>query len=161
MKKIRIISGTYGSRPRDGSHVVPIDRGQCCEVPDDEAARLVSIEVAEYVEEAVATPPGGTVNGGVGLDTPNEEKPLVAPNTLPDTAEGLEIVDGHFSEEGLSQMTNENLRKLATDLGLDPSKCKKKDDFVALLLSVELEEEEADEDDGNEPPTAPDDTIVP
>lgn len=161
MKNIRIIEGTYGHRPGDGNKVVPVDRGQCCEVPDEEAARLVSLKVAEYAEEPVATPPGDGDDSGTGTNTPDGEQPPKAPITLPVEAEALEIVDGHFAEEGLSEMTNGNLKKLAIDLGLDPSKCKKKDDFVALLLTVEIDGEEVEtEDDGEQPPTPPDDTIV-
>lgn len=164
MKKIKIICGTYGSRPGDGSHVVPINRGECCEVTEEEAVRLVSIGVAEYVSnEGVATTSGGENSVGEGTNTPegNElsmEGVSAQASDLSGLALELDIVDGHFTEEGLSQMTNGNLKKLADDLGLDTSKCKKKDDFVALLLTVELEEET--EDDGSVPPKAPGETIV-
>lgn len=166
MKNIRITQGTYGSRPGDGSRVVPIDRGQCCELPDEEADRLVSLGVAEYANaEAVATGHSEEDDGGTGTNIPDDTEP---PNNLPavvlpGSAEGLDIEDGHFTKESLSKMTNANLEKLATDLGLDAGKCRKKDDFVALLLTVELDGVDADEeadDDGEQPPMPPDDTII-
>lgn len=164
MKNIRIIEGTYGHRPGAGNKVVPVDRGQCCEVPDEEAARLVSIKVAEYAEEPVATPPGGTNDGGTGTNTPDGSVPPTAPaafrvEELPEKAEALDIVDGHFTEESLSRLKNAELKALAIDLGLDPGKCGNKAEFVSLLLPVEIVEDEA-EDDGSVPPTAPGDTIV-
>lgn len=166
MKNIRIIEGTYGHRPGDGNKVVPVDRGQCCEVPDAEAARLVSIKVAEYVEEPVATPPGGTDDGGTGTNTPDGSVPPKAPaafrvEELPEKAEALDIVDGHFTEDSLNKMTNADLKALAIDLGLDLKKCGNKAALVALLLPVEIvEDEDEGGDDGSVPPAAPGDTIV-
>ena len=55
------------------------------------------------------------------------------------TAFGVPIVEGHFDEKGLSAMKNDDLSKLALDLGLDISECKVKADFVALLSAVEVE----------------------
>ena len=55
------------------------------------------------------------------------------------TAFGVPIVEGHFDEKSLSAMKNDDLSKLAQDLGLDISECKVKADFVALLSAVDVE----------------------
>lgn len=55
------------------------------------------------------------------------------------TTFGIPIVEGHFDEKSLSAMKNDDLSKLAQDLGLDISGCKVKADFVALLSAVDVE----------------------
>ena len=55
------------------------------------------------------------------------------------TAFEVRIVEGHFDEKGLSALRNDDLSKLAQDLGLDISGCKVKADFVALLSAVDVE----------------------
>ena len=57
-----------------------------------------------------------------------------------DNGKGIRIVEGHFDKKALSAMRNDDLSKLATDLGLDVSECKVKADFVDLLAAVEVED---------------------
>lgn len=57
---------------------------------------------------------------------------------------------GHLDPEELESMTVENLKKLAADMDLDVSACKKKADYVNAIAAVEVEIEEAavlDDDD--------------
>ena len=66
MKTIRIISGCYGL-PTGKYSVKVINCGETCEVDDQEAARLISIGVAE---EVVATPSKGVATPPAGKNTP-------------------------------------------------------------------------------------------
>lgn len=167
MKNIKITCGTYGFRPGDGSRVVPINLGEYCEVPDEEAARLVSLGVAEYSDtEAVATSSDGVkiVDANTNTTDGNEQStPITDGVAIPDT---VDIVDRHFMEDSLRQMKNPNLAKLATDLGLDVSKCKVKDDYIAALMTVQLDstvpenDDDTAVDDGESPPKFDDDSVV-
>ncbi len=163
MKTVRITSGTYGFRRSDG-HLEPKRAGDIIEVPDDEAERIIKRKVGiQIAAETVATPPATPEGNAGGNDTPNQSNgsvTLANGVVIPVT---LGIVDGHFVAGDLEQMTNTNLSKLATDLGLDIKTCKVKADFVALLATADLdmvkpddEDNEDDEDDavndGETPP---------
>ncbi len=166
--KVKIICGAYGHRPTDRPGIVKTVRaGQCCEVSDEEAARLVKLGVAAYAtEEPVATPPDDNVDDGTGTNTPPGDGGtgglvVVSVEELPEAAKSLDIVDGHFTEESLSKLTNADLKTLAIDLGLDPKKCGNKPSLVALILPVNIVDDEPEDDgDGTEPPAGPGNTIV-
>lgn len=55
MKTVRIVNGTYGQRVNN--RTVPVRLGGVCRVDEQEAARLVGLGVAAYVEEAPAGAP--------------------------------------------------------------------------------------------------------
>lgn len=120
----------------------------------DEEKRLVESKVAIYATgEGVATPPAGLGDNGGGTTPPEQKAPsapsCISADDLPDSAKVLDIVDGHFAEDGLSAMKNAELKALAIDLGLDPKGCGNKAEYVALLLTVEITE---DDDSGDAPP---------
>ena len=46
---------------------------------------------------------------------------------------------GHLDAEQLATMTNEQLKNLAGDLGVDVTGCKKKADYIAAIVAVEVE----------------------
>ena len=67
--------------------------------------------------------------------------------------DALDIVDGHFTENGLMAMTRADMEQLAEDLGVDVSKCKNKSEIAKLLAAADLElddDNDSDEDDGGE-----------
>ncbi len=158
MTKIKIICGAYGYRPPDRPNTVKTIRaGQTCEVSDEEATRLISMGVAEFaIEDGVATPAVTTPGDGGGSNTPDEDGGVKTPEGVLNgvdiqsigAADLLDIVDGHFTEESLSAMTNKALASLAADLELDTSACKVKADYVALLAAVELDMPDEDDEDG-------------
>lgn len=137
MKTIKIVTGTYGADNGKGG-VVAIDRGHICEVDDQEAARLIALGVAEKV---VATPQDAN-----GVCEAGE-------NTTDESGAQSGIV-GHLDAEQFSTMTNAELKKLAEDMGLDTSKCRRKADFIDLITAEEVIAPETDdtEDDGELPP---------
>lgn len=155
MKKVNIIKGAYGYQP-DGERVRAVTRKDgAIELPDEEAERLVKLRVAEYCPDAEPeTPVSGVATGQSGAnapdggDNPPNGKPSAEGQENGEQPEGdndeestLDIVNGHFTAESLSTLTNAALKKLGGDLGADVSKCKTKADFVAVLVTVEVEDD--------------------
>lgn len=148
--KVKIISGTYGWRPDKDGSVEPVSKGGTCEVSDAEAARLVGLGVASYVESSAeapsvppASPPGGEEPPAPSQDTPGEE-PLTGPPVSggegdPDAAEVAR----------LERMQRPDLEQMATDLGVDSATifgAKNKHDLAVLIVAAEEPE------DGEVPP---------
>lgn len=171
MTKIKIICGAYGYRPPDRPNTVQTVRaGDTCDVSDEEATRLISMGVAKFaIEDGVATPAVTHPVDGGGSNTPGEDGGVKTPEGILDgvdiqslgVADILDIVEGHFTEESLSTMTNKALASLAADLGLDTSTCKVKADYVALLAAVELDMPDEDDDAGDGGPDLTGSDIVP
>lgn len=129
-------------------------------LPANEERRLVNRGVAEYVTRPIINRDDDAESVSVGSNTPGTKdgaQTLKVGVAVPET---LDIVDGHFTEESLRQMTNANLAKIGADLGLDVKKCKNKDDFVELLSEIELDIAETEDDDDENPPNLDDDTVV-
>lgn len=104
------------------------------------------------------SPVDGGDGGGTGINPPDEDPPVEELENgggedpaggLPDSAETLDIVDGHFTRESLMLMRRPDMEKLAGDLGVDVSRCKNKGDIADLLVEVEVE---APAEDGGEAP---------
>lgn len=89
------------------------------EYDDQEAARLVSLGVAEYAGQVPAAAPAADP----GAANQQDEDP----------------VKGHLDPEQLATMTNEQLKNLAGDLGIDVTGRKKKADYVDAIMAVEVE----------------------
>lgn len=148
---IQIKCGTCGTSqgyktPTDGALSLPIS----------EEARLVSRGVAAYVTKpiigavtGVATPSSGKENEGTSENPPSTAEPPVGADDGEDASgvyEGtaevdgtLDIVDGHFTKESLMELTRTSMEKLATDMGVDVSRCKNKGDIADLLVEVEID----------------------
>ncbi|MBO6266901.1 MAG: hypothetical protein J6M06_01580 [Synergistaceae bacterium] len=114
--------------------------------------RLVSLGVAEYVTEKSPTPTetGAPAASSAGAGTSNPEET--------NSTEGEETGERTLDPEQLRTLSNAQLKKLAEDMGLDTSKMKVKEDFVAAITSVSVDadedEDESDENDENEEPPA-------
>lgn len=148
--KVKIISGTYGWRSDKGGSVEPVSKGGTCEVSDAEAARLVGLGVASYVESPAeapntppAPPPGVEEPPAPPQDTPGEEPPTGPPvnggEGDPDAAEVAR----------LERMQRPDLEQMATDLGVDSATifgAKNKHDLAVLIVAA------GDPDDGEVPP---------
>lgn len=113
MKKVKIINGTYGHRPKDAKFVTPVKTGEVVEVSDTEAARLVGLKVAAWVGEAAECGETGE-------------------------AAALDIVDGRFAIESLMELTRPHMERLAASLGVDVSKCKNKSEIAEMLAAIEI-----------------------
>lgn len=119
MKKVRIISGTYGQR--DGNRITPKDRNSDPFLLEDtETARLVSLGVAEIVGETVETSAGGR-----GSDVPNVDPPKDAVD---------EDAEGYTGRPSYSIETSANdLRKIAKEVGITFKVGTTKEDMIAVL----------------------------
>lgn len=130
MMKVKITNGIYGYRKPGAKHPDPKHAGDVVDLPDEEAMRLEHLKV-------------GIILGVAGE---NAADGVVIPDAL-------DIVDGHFTENGLMAMTRADMEQLAEDLGVDVSKCKNKSEIAKLLAAADLElddDNDSDEDDGGE-----------
>jgi hypothetical protein len=140
MAKIKVTRGGCGIAYKDAHgnprYALKTPENGPFECDDAQAARLVGLGVAEYV--GAHTPVG---------DEQQQEQP--------DGSQETEKSTGHLDAEQLETMTNEQLKALAADMGVDVTGCKKKADYIAAIVAVEVEiddEVDPDEDDGNELP---------
>lgn len=147
---IRIICGTCGTS--DGYKTAT--DGELT-LPATEEERLVARGVAEYVTRPIMSPASDADSpvedgggGGAGIDSSDEDPPVerlenggsdIPPRGLPDSAETVDIIDGHFDRESLLKLSRPQMETLARDLGVDVSKCKNKGDIADLLVEVEVE----------------------
>lgn len=149
MAVIKVILGGCGVNIKDAHgkmrHVLKTPESAPFEVDDEQAARLVGLDVAEYVNEPSQEPAeGGDAEGGQMEPEGNEggEEGAQEAKEPKEPEEPEEKLVGHMDPAELELMTVENLKKLAADMGLDASKCRKKADYVALISAVEVEIED-------------------
>ncbi len=140
MCEIRIVSGTYGMNVN--GRIAVVRKEQTCEVPEEEAARLVSLGVAVYVKEPVLVAEKPAVGDAVNEtgDTPEAEE-----NDATD-----DLIPGHLDEEELRKMPFDQLKKLASDCGLQVGVLRSRKNIVKAL--AEMETFVSAEEDGEEPP---------
>lgn len=122
--RIRITRGGCGIKYTDkhgnARHTLktPEDGAFDCEA--EQAERLVSLGVAEYVDEG------------------------------PVAQAGAQQVSGHLDAAALEEMDYNELKKLAADMGVVPDG-KKKADYIAAIVAVEVEAD-GEEDPDNDMP---------
>ncbi len=130
MAIIKVILGGVGVKYTDAHghvrHVLKTSEDKPFECDDRLAESYVRQGVAEYV----ALPQADEAQN-------NQQDDL-------DPAGDSEKKIGHLDPAELETMTVENLKKLAADMDLDVSACKKKADYVAAIAAVEVEFEEVD-----------------
>lgn len=115
MKTVKIIYGTYGYH--SNGRVKPIRPGsEPIEVQDDEADRLVSLGVAEYVND---------ISNNENLNDDKE-------------AQDEELISTHLDKAQLETMKLEDLKRLASDMGIDV-KSLKKAEIIDLIVQVEVQ----------------------
>lgn len=108
--------------------------------------RLVDLGVAEYVGKALASPPadeGEKAKAQTGENTSRTPEPAedaLAPQAPVALDDCIEIDEsGHMTEESLMRLTRANMEALASDLGIDASKCRNKSEIAALLTQVVMD----------------------
>lgn len=129
MAIIKVILGGVGVKYTDARghvrHVLKTSEDKPFECDDRLAESYVRQGVAEYVVEPHVE------------DAQNDQQSDLDP------AGDSEKKTGHLDPAELELMTVENLKKLAADIDIDVSACKKKADYVAAIAAVEVEFEEA------------------
>lgn len=124
MRKIRVTVGTVGYYDAKHANKRMTAADGPFECEDTQAEHFVSAGVAEYV--------GGVIEA----DEADEQE-----------------VTGHLAKSQLEEMTIQQLRNLAGDLGVDVTGCKKKADYVDAIAAAEVnaggmvDDEDTDGDD--------------
>ena len=131
MVEIRIVNGVAAVHPNGEFKVVR--RGQTATIAEDEAAELVGLGVAVYTKEPVLVDktPKNDVAEDAGI-VPEEKYEPAEP-----APEGLKTPDGiesHLDAEDLQEMTVENLKNLAADMGLPVKKLRTKQALIDALV---------------------------
>ena len=136
MKKVRIISGTYGHQPEGSKIVKAVSRGETVDLPEDKAERLVKLGVAEYVDAPVNVPDDEPASDSapIGFDeTPPEDGEV-------DEAEIVEeIID-------LNTLSAKELRELGKEYGLTFKANDKKETMIEAITEAQSQVENIDED---------------
>lgn len=135
MAKIRVIRGGCGISYKDKNgtarHALRTPEHGPFVCDDAQAARLVSLGVAVYV---------------------NEQQTAPEPKADPAAGGEPEKTTGHLDPEQLEAMEYNELKKLAADMGVTP-KGKKKADLIEAITAAEVEPgDEVDPDDEDELP---------
>jgi hypothetical protein len=124
MAVIKITHGGCGIKYTDANgnprHALKTPEHGPFECDAAQAGRLVSLGVAEYVQQSKAAAPAN--------DAAQD------PETQDDGT-----ITGHLATEQLESMTVEQLKNLAGDLGIDVTGCKKKAELVEAIAAVEVE----------------------
>lgn len=142
MAKIKVKLGGCGIKYTDANgnarHALKTPESGPFECDDAQAARLVELGVAEYV----------------GVQYQQVEDPAPQPDMQQDgtgePSQETEKATGHLDAAQLETMTNAQLKQLAEDMCVDVTGCKKKADYIAAIVAVEVElgdEVAPDEDD--------------
>ena len=147
MKTIKIISGIYGYRPAGSKVIEPKRAGDpAFQVEDAEAARLVSLKVAAYVDVANEFIPTGVAT---------------APEQFKDNKPSDNITDENSSSKSETEalkgipsynadMKSTELREIMSDYGISYKVGMSKADMVAALDEYFKEESGEDSDEGSE-----------
>ncbi len=147
--KIKIISGTYGWRPDKNGSVEPVSKGGTCEVPDTEAARLVGLGVASYVDASAQLPAGPPTPPAGGPEPPSQSTSTPGVNPAAQAGTGGETgSSGEEETARLEKMPKDDLIQMAQDLGVDISGAKNKHEIAVLIAA-------SDGSDSEEAPPAP------
>ena len=141
MARIKVICGGCGIQYTDANgnarHALKTPESGPFECDDSQAARLVILRMAEYVDglgwKKVADP---------------APQPDVQREEVPEEAQEPEKKTGTLDAAELEKWDYNALKALAADMGLNP-KCKKKSDYIAAIAAaqVEIDDEEDPDDD--------------
>ena len=133
MRDVVIKAGVYGRRDKKG-RVLPVAKGERVALPDDEAARLVALDVAYYADASpqaagtpTAMPPDGGVEPEAPQDIPGAEAATGGGEGEPASAEAAK----------LERMRKDDLEQMAQDLGVDISGAKNNRERAILIAAAE------------------------
>ncbi len=132
---IKIVNGTYGHRPTlangtKSPYIVPVKpNSPPIDVEEDEARRLISIGVAIAVkdETAPAAPAKVSPNGNTEAKAQAPEEPAEA------------TVTGYLDAEQLKEMSFDELKALAKDMGIAITGIRSKAGLIEAITAVEAE----------------------
>ncbi len=128
MANIKVKHGGCGIKYTDAHgnarHALKTPESGAFECDDAQAEHLVRMGVAAYVTEKAAESAAQTDAQQEGQTDGSQE-----PEKLTDRLDAAQ----------LETMTNDHLKKLAGDLGVDITGCKKKVDYITAITAAEVE----------------------
>lgn len=131
MKTIKVIAGGCGIKyTKNGRtcHELKTAKDKPFQCEDAQADRLVRLGVARYVDTAVIET----------QDNAADEQNGAMPDVEPATNQEPEKLKGHLDAADLETWDFNELKKLAADMGVKPEG-KKKADYIAAIVAVEVE----------------------
>lgn len=136
MREVVVKAGTYGYRTAAG-RVQPVARGDSVTVSDEEAARLVSLGVAAYVDAPAQAPdtPPAPPSGGKEEPVAPQGTPGAGPATQADTG-GEEGGSADAEVAKLEKMSKADLEKMAQDMGVDISGARNNHERAVLIAAA-------------------------
>lgn len=164
MKEVMVVikTGVYGYRIKTATgntRVRPITKGERVSVSDEEAARLVGLGIAAYVDvpteahsEPPAPPSGNGESEGEHQDTSGTNHPAEPnPEDEKNKAYAAEV-------KRLERMSKDDLVRMAQDMRVDISGARNNHERAELIAAVSSEEE--DDEDADAPSDLEDEDIV-
>lgn len=148
MRDVVIKTGVYGRRDEKG-RVLPVAKGERVTLSDEEAARLVALDVAAYAAVPAESPvvPAAPPPGGDEPEGGNQDAPGGNPGT--EAATGGEGDDSAEAEVArLERMSKGDLEKMAQDMGVDISGAKNNHERAVLIVADGASDDEAPPDLG-------------
>lgn len=129
MAKIKVLYGGCGITYRDANgverHALKTPENGPFDCDDAQAARLVKMGVANYVDS-------------LGWQATAD------PDPVPEGSQEPEKKMGHLDAKDLETLDFNELKKLAADMGVVPNG-KKKADYIAAIVEVEVDPEDLDD----------------
>lgn len=146
MRDVVIKTGVYGRRDEKG-RVLPVAKGERVTLSDEEAARLVALDVATYADAPARAPDSPPVAPPVGAESAGASTDTPSGNPSPETATGGETDDPADVEVArLERMSKGDLEKMAQDMGVDISGARNNHERAVLIAAA------SSSDDGDSPP---------
>lgn len=140
MRDVVITTGVYGRRDEKG-RVLPVAKGERVTLSDEEAARLVALDVAAYADtpaQAPDTPPTPPTSGEEQPEAPQDTTGADPATEAPTGGEEGNSTDAEVAR--LERMLKDDLEQMAQDLGVDISETKNKHDIAVLIAAAESDE---------------------
>lgn len=139
MREVRITAGVYGYRT-DAGRVLPIAKGERVSVSDEEAERLVALDVAAYADDPGQPEPVLPTTSAVPSAEAGAQSPV--PDSGADTGSD-EDADAEVSR--LERMRKDDLEQMAQDMGVDISGARNNHERAVLIAAA------GSDDDGSAP----------
>lgn len=148
MVLVKIINGIYGYRPAGRSVVIPTTpKDPPIGVDEAEAERLVELGVARYVNERPAIAVAADVATPLTAEETDNSVDNMDADADGESGSSEPEADDASDAEDLSKWKYEDLKKLASDLGLDTGKLRKKEALIQAILEVENQADMGDTGD--------------
>lgn len=146
MRDVVITTGVYGRRDEKG-RVLPVAKGERVTLSDEEAARLVALDVAVYADAPAQAPDTPPAPPPGGEEEPEASQDTTGADPATEAATGGEEGDSANAEVAkLERMQKVDLEQMAADMGLDVSRAKTKHDLAVLIVAA------GEPEDGEAPP---------